>query len=135
MAVQRALDSGFAVGAYLAAYWLRFYGDRLVAFLPGAWSTLPLVAGQPAGGALFAVRAYAPRPRVDWLVRVIAGVALGTVPSVALIGLSMGFEGISRSAFLADAMLLAIAAVGWRGCGFSEPDREARAEALASGTT
>ena len=81
------IDSGFAVGAYLAAYWLRFYGDRLVAFLPGAWSTLPLVAGMQVA-ALFAVRAYAPRPRVDWLVRVLAGVALGTVAAVALIGLS-----------------------------------------------
>ncbi len=71
------LDGGFAVGAYLAAYWLRFYGDRLEAFLPGAWSTMPLVVGMQLA-ALGAVRAYARRPRVDWLVRVIAGVALGT---------------------------------------------------------
>ena len=108
------LDGGFAVGAYLGAYWLRFYGDRLEAFLPGAWSTLPLVVLMQLA-ALGAVRAYARRPRVDWLLRVIAGVTIGTAASSVLIGLSIGFEGISRSAFVADAMLLSIAALGWRG--------------------
>jgi lipopolysaccharide transport system permease protein len=126
------IDGGFAIAAYLAAYWLRFYGDRLEAFLPGAWSTLPIVALMQVA-ALFAVGAYAPRPRVDWLLRVLAGVALGTAAAVALIGLSMGFEGISRSAFLADAMLLAIAALGWRGVWVLRARAKARAEALASG--
>src|ERR1700687_1503752 len=70
------LDSGLAVGAYLAAYWLRFRGDRLETFLPGAWSTLPFVmVGQLA--ALVAARAYARRPRIDWLLRVTAGVGAG----------------------------------------------------------
>src|ERR1700676_4674656 len=51
------LDGGLAVLAYLAAYWVRFRGDRLEAFLPGAWSTLPFVMiGQLA--ALAAARAY-----------------------------------------------------------------------------
>jgi lipopolysaccharide transport system permease protein len=108
------LDGALAVGAYLAAYWLRFQGDRLETFLPGAWSTMPFVViGQLA--ALAAARAYAPRPRVDWLFRVMAGVVLGTVASVVLLGLAVGFEGISRSAFAADAMLLSVAALGWRG--------------------
>ena len=99
------VDGGFAVGAYLAAYWLRFYGGRLETFLPGAWSTLPLVVLMQLA-ALFAARAYERRPRVDWLLRVTAGVTIGTAAAGALIGVSMGFEGISRSAFLADAMLL-----------------------------
>jgi lipopolysaccharide transport system permease protein len=126
------LDGGFAVGAYLGAYWLRFYGDRLEAFLPGAWSTLPLVVLMQLG-ALGAVGAYARRPRVDWLLRVIAGVTIGTAASSVLIGLSIGFEGISRSAFLADAMLLSIAALGWRGVWVLRARARARADAQSPG--
>ncbi len=33
----------------------------------------------------------------------------------AAVGLTLGFEGVSRSAFVADAMLMTIAAIGWRG--------------------
>ena len=126
------VDGGFGVGAYLAAYWLRFYGGRLEAFLPGAWSTLPLVVLIQLA-ALVAARAYERRPRVDWLLRVTAGVTIGTAAAGALIGVSMGFEGISRSAFLADAMLLSIAAIGWRGVWVLRARANARAEALASG--
>ncbi len=64
-------------------------------------------------------------------VRVIAGVTIGTAASSALIGLSIGFEGISRSAFLADAMLLSIAALGWRGVWVLRARAKARAGALA----
>jgi len=32
-----------------------------------------------------------------------------------LVGVSTGFEGVSRSAFVADALLVSIAALGWRG--------------------
>jgi ABC-2 type transport system permease protein len=121
------LDVGFATGAYLGAYWLRFYGDRLEAFLPGAWSTLPLVVVTQLL-TLLAVQAYARRPRIDWLLRVIAGVTLGTAAASALVSVFMGFEGISRSAFLADAMLLSIAAVGWRGLWVLRARSVARAE-------
>ena len=76
--VSAFIDGGFAVGAYLAAYWLRFHGDRLEAFLPGAWSTLPVVALMPARGALLPCGPTRARPRVDWLLRVLAGVGLGT---------------------------------------------------------
>ena len=110
--------------AFMATAWRRFFRE------PGRrcrwWSLMQLAA-------LVAVRAYARRPRVDWLLRVLAGVALGTAAAVALIGLSMGFEGISRSAFLADAMLLAIAAVGWRAVWVLRARAKARAQALASG--
>ena len=108
------LDSALAVGAYLAAYWLRFRGDRLETFLPGAWSTMPfVVTGQLV--ALAIARAYAQRPGVDWLLRVATGVVAGTAASGVFLGLTTGFEGVSRIAFVADAMLLSIAALGWRG--------------------
>jgi ABC-2 type transport system permease protein len=122
------LDGGLAVGAYLAAYWLRFRGDRLEAFLPGAWSSMPFVMiGQLA--ALAAARAYARRPRIDWLLRVIAGVVAGTAVSSVLLGMTVGFEGVSRSAFVADAMLLSIAALGWRGMWVLRARAQARAAA------
>ena len=108
------LDGALAVGVYFVAYWLRFQGERLGAFLPGAWSTMPfVVAGQL--GALAIARAYAPRPRVDWLLRVAGGIAAGTAIASLLLGLSIGFEGVSRIAFLADALLFSVAALGWRG--------------------
>src|SRR6202171_1658598 len=127
------LDGGLAVGAYLAAYWLRFRGDRLETFLPGAWSTLPFVMiGQLA--ALAAARAYVRRPRIDWLLRVIAGVVAGTATSAVLLGLTIGFEGVSRSAFVADAMLLSIAALGWRGMWVLRARAQARAGSRRAGS-
>jgi lipopolysaccharide transport system permease protein len=122
------LDGGLAIGAYLAAYWLRFPGGRLEAFLPGALSTLPFVIiGQLA--ALAAARAYARRPRIDWLLRLIGGILAGTAASSVLLGMTIGFEGVSRSAFLADAVLLSIAAVGWRGVWVLRTRAQARAAA------
>ncbi len=124
------LDGALAVGAYLAAYWLRFRGDRLETFLPGAWSTLPFVmTGQLV--ALGVVRAYGRRPRVDWLLRVIAGVVAGTAASSVLLGVTKGFEGVSRSAFVADAMLLTIVALGWRGVWVLRARARARADTQA----
>ena len=126
------LDGGLAVLAYLAAYWLRFRGDRLETFLPGAWSTLPFVmVGQLA--ALAAARAYGRRPRIDWLLRVIAGVMAGTAISAVLLGITAGFEGVSRSAFVADAMLLSIAALGWRGMWVLRARAQERAGARRAG--
>src|SRR5437867_12600450 len=67
------VDGVLAVAAYLAAYWLRFQGDRLEAFLPGAWSTMPwVVVGQLV--ALGITRAYARWTRVAWLIRVVVGI-------------------------------------------------------------
>jgi lipopolysaccharide transport system permease protein len=107
-------DCALAIVAYPAAYVLRFQGDRLQAFLPAAWATLPvLVAGQLA--ALVLAGAYVPRPRMEWLSRVVIGVVAGTAAATALVGVTIGFEGLSRTAFLADAMLLGIAALAWRG--------------------
>jgi lipopolysaccharide transport system permease protein len=108
------LDSALGVGAYLASYWLRFPGATLEMFLPAAWATTPIVViAQLAALAL--AGAYTPRPRVGWLSRVIAGVLAGTAASMILVGVTLGFYGISRIAFAADALLMSIAALAWRG--------------------
>jgi homopolymeric O-antigen transport system permease protein len=119
------LDCGLGVGAYLASYWLRFQGDRLETFLPGAWATMPFVVGGQLV-ALAVAGAYARRPGIDWLLRVIVGVVAGTAASTALLGATIGFEGVSRTAFGADALLLSIAALGWRGAWVLSRRRRAR---------
>jgi len=108
------VDAGLAVAAYLGAYWLRFQDDSLSRFLPFAWSTMPLVVGGQLL-ALFVAGAYARRRGSDWLLRLIVGVVVGTAVSSGVIGLTLGFAGVSRSAFLADALLLTVAAIAWRG--------------------
>ncbi|HEY7291254.1 MAG TPA: ABC transporter permease [Vicinamibacterales bacterium] len=109
-----ALDALLAIGSYLAAYWLRFSAEEITTFLPSAWATMTIVVvAQLSVVAL--VRGYAPRPRVDWLVRVVGGVIFGTVAAGVLVAVIAGFEGVSRLAFVADAILLSTMAVGWRG--------------------
>jgi len=108
------LDGALGGAAYLSSYWLRFPGDSLGLFLPAAWTTMPVVViGQLA--ALSLAGAYAPRPRVGWLSRVIFGVLAGTAASAVFVGVMLGFHGISRIAFAADAVLMSIAALAWRG--------------------
>ena len=125
------LDALLGVSAYIASYWLRFDSERLAAFLPGAWSTVPLVAGAQIL-ALGALQAYAPKPKTSWLSRVVAGVVLGTAVSALLLRVAVGFQGISRMAFAADAVLLSIAAIGWRGAWVLRARARARAVARAS---
>ena len=72
-----------------------------------------VVVGQLA--ALVLAGAYDRRPRLDWLFRVIVGIVAGTAVGGRPVGLTLGFEGVSRSAFVADAMLMTIGAIGWRG--------------------
>lgn len=113
-ALSLVLDAVFATVAYLVAYWVRFDGDRLDQFLPGARATLPYVVGAQIA-ALLAVGAYMRRPRVDWLLRVVAGVVAGTAIATLAVASITGFEGVSRGAFAADAVLLSVAVLGWRG--------------------
>jgi ABC-2 type transport system permease protein len=122
------LDGLLGASAYIISYWLRFDSERLAAFLPGAWSAVPLVVGAQIL-ALGAVQAYAPRPRASWLSRVVAGVLLGTAGAALILRVAVGFQGISRMAFAADAVLLSIAAIGWRGIWVLRS--RARAHALA----
>ncbi|HST11237.1 MAG TPA: ABC transporter permease [Terriglobales bacterium] len=108
------LDALLGVAAYIVSYWLRFDSQRLAAFLPGAWSNVPLVVGAQIV-ALGALRAYAPSPKATWLSRVVAGVVVGTAAAALILRIAVGFQGISRMAFAADALLLSIVAIGWRG--------------------
>jgi len=125
------VDGCLAAVTYFAAYWLRFPADRLGTFLPKVWTTMPwVVAGQL--GALAATRAYARWPRIDWLARVISGVVAGTAVSSIVIAATVGFEGVSRVAFVADAVLLSIAAVGWRGAWVLRARARARAAVRAA---
>jgi ABC-2 type transport system permease protein len=125
------LDALLGVSAYIASYWLRFDSERLAVFLPGAWSTVPLVAGTQIL-ALAALKAYAPWPKASWLSRVVAGIVLGTAVSALLLRVAVGFQGISRMAFAADAVLLSIAAIGWRGAWVLRARARARAVTRAS---
>src|SRR5262249_32981217 len=105
--------------------------ERLAAFLPGAWSTAPLVVGAQIL-ALGALQAYAPRPKASWLSRVVAGIVVGTAASALILQIAVGFQGISRMALAADALLFSIAAVGWRGVWVLRARARARALARAS---
>jgi ABC-2 type transport system permease protein len=125
------LDALLGVSAYIASYWLRFDSAQLVAFLPGAWSTVPLVVGAQLV-ALGALQAYAPSPKTTWLSRVVGGIVLGTAAAALLLRVAVGFQGISRMAFAADALLLSIAAIGWRGVWVLRARARARAVARAS---
>jgi lipopolysaccharide transport system permease protein len=126
------LDAPLGVSAYIVSYWLRFDSVRLAAFLPGAWATVPLVLGVQIL-SLAALQAYTPRPKASWLSRVVAGIVLGTAASALLLRLAVGFQGISRMAFAADALLFSIAAIGWRGVWVLQSRARARTLARASG--
>jgi len=125
------LDALMGVSAYIASYWLRFDSERLAAFLPLAWSTVPLVVGAQIL-ALGTLQAYAPRPKASWLSRVVAGIVLGTGGAAALLWVAVGLQGMSRMAFAADALLLSVAAIGWRGVWVLRARVRARALARAS---
>lgn len=107
-------DGALAMCAHFLASWLRFSGGRFETFLPGVLVTLPwMVAAQLAG--LLVAGAYAKRPRFDWLLRVILGVAIGTAAGAVVFGGLVGFTGVSRGALAADALLLSVFTLGWRG--------------------
>ena len=125
------LDALFGVSAYIVSYWLRFDSAQLATFLPGAWSTVPVVAGAQLA-ALAALQAYTPRPKASWLTRVVAGIVLGTAAAALLLRIAVGFQGISRMAFAADVLLFSIAAIGWRGAWVLRARARARALVRAS---
>jgi ABC-2 type transport system permease protein len=108
------LDATLGFVLYLGSYWLRFTAEDLPKFVPHALVTAPLiVAAQLA--ALAVARAYVSPPRASWPPRTLLGAVIGTLCGVGIIASTLGFEGISRAALVADAVLFAIAAVSWRG--------------------
>lgn len=107
------IDALAAAGCYMLAYRLRFPGADLAAFLPRVIASLPLiVSGQLAG--LWLAGCYQPRLITEKIGRLILGAAAGTAAAVALIGVLLGFAGLSRSAFALDLGLLIVAVIGWR---------------------
>jgi lipopolysaccharide transport system permease protein len=126
------LDASLAAAAYLVCYWLRFQPDqRLGEFLPRAWSTTPLVVAAQLA-ALGLIQAYVPRPRANWLARVVIGVVIGSAAAAGLVKVLYGFAGIARVAFAADAVLFSIAALGWRAVWALHMRDLARARATAT---
>jgi len=124
------LDAGCAMATYFLAYWLRFRAPVLQTFLPGAWTSVPIVVGAQLL-ALTLTGAYTRREPLAWLLRVIAAVVSGTALASIAIALTIGFAGLSRSAFAVDAVLLSVATVGWRAVW----GMRARARAEASATS
>ena len=108
-----AVDAALAVVCYLAAYRLRFDAAEFSRFLPSALRTLPFVAISQVA-ALLAFRAYTYRQGRRWFPRLLAGILVGTGAGALLAWLLYGFQGISRISFAVDALLLALAAFGWR---------------------
>jgi ABC-type polysaccharide/polyol phosphate export permease len=108
-----AVDSVLTVACYMAAYRLRFDAKELANFLPSALRALPLVAVAQMT-TLLLLRTYSYRQGRRWLPRLLVGVPVGTAVGAVLTWMIFGYEGISRLGFAVDALLLALAAFGWR---------------------
>jgi ABC-type polysaccharide/polyol phosphate export permease len=121
-------DAALAILCYFAAYRLRFDGAELSRFLPAAYRTVGLVAGMQVI-AIAAAGTYTYRRGRRWLPRLVAGIALGTTAGTILTYVIHGFEGLSRIAFVVDALLLTLGAFTWRsGIGLLRLARAARFE-------
>jgi ABC-type polysaccharide/polyol phosphate export permease len=123
-------DGTLATAIYLVAFWLRFQGDLFPVFLPKTLTTLPVVAGGQLLG-LAALGVYSPRLRVSWIARIVLGALTGTVVSSVVLAVAVGFEGVSRAVFVADALLFSTAAIAWRGVWVLRTRALARASARA----
>jgi ABC-type polysaccharide/polyol phosphate export permease len=108
-----ATDALLTIACFLAAYRLRFDSTQLAGFLPSALRTLPIVTASQIA-ALLAFRAYTYRQGRRWLPRLLVGVLVGTAAAALIVWLVYGFQGVSRISFAVDALLLALAAFGWR---------------------
>ena len=108
-----AIDILLTVACYLMAYRLRFEPTDFGLFLPTAVRALPLVALSQIA-ALLASRAYTYRQGKRWFPRLLVGIFAGTAIGALLTGAVLGFQGVSRISFAVDALLLALAAFGWR---------------------
>jgi len=123
-----ATDAVLAVLCYVASYGVRFDSADLSGFLPTVGRTLPYVVGSQLA-ALLAFRAYTYRQGRRWFPRLLAGVFSGAALAAVLVWLIHGFAGVSRISFVVDALLLALAAFGWRGVvGLIRVARSAREE-------
>lgn len=106
------LDGIVAVAAVLVAYHLRFDPTALPAFLVGAErSALPAGIFVPALGLLLGLYR---EPHRLWPLRLMGSTALAFALAGAVTWTQAGFEGVSRIAFLAAALLTVFGCGAWR---------------------
>jgi UDP-GlcNAc:undecaprenyl-phosphate GlcNAc-1-phosphate transferase len=113
---QVLLDLVLIATSYYAAYRIRFDGEELTNFLPSFSASLPAILGcQLAGLYLSGLysRLWSTFGLHD-LSTVIRGVGSGLVLSVLTITYVYKFERFSRSVFIIDAVLLAVAILATR---------------------
>lgn len=108
-----ALDALLAYACYHLAYRVRFSGEALALFLPGAHATAGWVVGGQILGALLA-GVYVERPIGAKVKRLLIGIGLGTIAAAAVVWFTQGLEGVSRSAFGVSAVLLLLTTMAWR---------------------
>ena len=111
-----SLDVALAAACYLVAYLVRFSspaGPPFRQFLPYALVTLPIVVASQMT-ALIAFRVYARDSDRAQLRHLLAGALVGTIAGAALVWQFHGPTGVSRAAFSADALLVALTTAGWR---------------------
>ncbi len=111
--VAAPVDTALATVCYLFAYLIRFQGTELPVFVQRAVVTLPLMVGCQLLGLWIGGIYRADRRRL-WLLAAVRGTTIGTAAAAGLIGWLFGFVGLSRVAFLQDALLTAMATLGWR---------------------
>lgn len=107
-------DALLSVSSHLLAYRLRFADERFDLFLPTALTSLPFVVICQLA-ALAVAGIYRPGSRYRLVSRLLASVIAGTASAAILTRAVLGFEGVSRMAFLVDATFFAAAAITWRG--------------------
>jgi len=106
------IDGTLAAGIGIAVEWLHVGGFGSPLSVPLWGRNLGIVvAAQLTTLAL--LQAYAQRARLDWLLRVIAGVIVGTAIGGLAVTMSEGMVG-TPGGFLLIAMLVGVAAVVWR---------------------
>jgi ABC-2 type transport system permease protein len=102
-----------AAASYLLAYRLRFTDERFGAFIATALNSLPIVVGCQLA-ALAAAGVYRSGGRYRLVSRLLLAVATGTGIAALLTHATLGFGGVSRMAFLADAAFFGAATIVWR---------------------
>jgi ABC-type polysaccharide/polyol phosphate export permease len=108
-----AVDAALALACYILAYRLRFPGEMFVTFWPSMVRSLMLVATCQMA-LLASLGVYSTIGLFGVVPRLVAGSIVGTAVAAGVTWLVFGFAGVSRVAFIVDALLLVMAATGWR---------------------
>jgi ABC-type polysaccharide/polyol phosphate export permease len=108
-----ALDAILVVACYVVSYRLRFQGALFIAFWPSMVRSLVLVAACQMA-LLLSLGVYSTVGLFGVVPRLVAGSIVGAAAAASLTWLMFGFDGVSRVAFIVDALLVVMAATGWR---------------------